>query len=256
MKIKSITLLFLISVLASCVDTKKITYFNDVMKASGANNTNQYKQLRVQPGDVIQITITTLDKDVSLIFNPQTATAAATGPGGMGMEPGYLVDSAGYISLPMVGNILVKDKTTSEINTIVAKELDKSVRNAYVSTRISNFRVSVLGDVARPGSFKVPAERISVLDALSMAGDLNTSAIRDDVMLIREVNGEKQYVSLNLNDSKLLSSPYYYLSNNDVIYVKPGPNKTFGTSKFVALLPAVISAFSLITTLIIVTVNK
>lgn len=254
MHIKSILLLFLITSLASCVNTKKITYFNDVVKANGADNANQYRQLRVQPGDVIQITITTLDKDVSLIFNPQSAAAVSANPG-MGMDPGYLVDSAGYISLPMVGKVLVKDKTTSEINTLIAQELDKSVRNAYVSTRVTNFRVSVLGDVARPGSFKVPAERISVLDALSMAGDLNTSAVRDDIMLIREVNGEKQYASLNLNDSKILSSPYYYLNNNDVIYVKPGPNKTFGSSKFVALLPAVISAFSLITTVLILTIK-
>jgi polysaccharide export outer membrane protein len=253
MHIKSILLLFLIAGLASCVNTKKITYFNDVVKANGSDMANQYRQLRVQPGDVIQITITTLDKDVSLIFNPQSAAASSST--GIGMDPGYLVDSAGYISLPMVGKVLVKDKTTSEINTLVAQELDKSVRNAYVSTRVTNFRVSVLGDVVRPGSFKVPAERISVLDALSMAGDLNTSAIRDDIMLIREVNGEKQYASLNLNDSKILSSPYYYLNNNDVIYVKPGPNKTFGSSRFVALLPAVISAFSLITTVLILTIK-
>ena len=106
-----------------------------------------------------------------------------------------------------------------------------------------------------PGSFKVSAERASVLDALSMAGDMNATAVRDDIMVIREVDGVKKYASLNLNDSKTLSSPFYYLTNNDVIYVKPGKNKVFNNSTLLQLLPAAIGALSLITTLIIVTAN-
>lgn len=238
-------------VLTGCINTRKITYFNDVEKASGSETNNRLQPLKIQPGDVLQITITTIDKDISMILNPAVASQGSSSSGGM--DPGYIVDSAGYIGLPMVGKVYVKDKTTSEINTIVTQELEKTIRNVFVSTRIANFRISVLGDVAHPGSFKVSAERASVLDALSMAGDMNPSAIRNDIMIIRETDGVKKYATLNLNDSRTLSSPYYYLNNNDVIYVKPGRNKVFNNSTFLQLLPAAIGALSLISTLIIVT---
>lgn len=255
-KFHLLLLIMALSILTGCVNTKKLTYFNDIEKANGTEAANKPLSLKVQPGDVLQITITTIDKDISMILNPAGAGAGgAAATASSMMDQGYLVDSAGYVGLPMIGKVYVKDKTTTEINTLVALELDKTIRNAFVSTRIANFRISVLGDVAHPGSFKVSAERASVLDALSMAGDMNTSAIRNDVMIIRETDGIKKYASLDLNDSKTLSSPYYYLNNNDVIYVKPGKNKGLANSTIVPLLPTIISALSLITTLIIVTVN-
>ena len=249
-------LLFSISalILTSCVSTKQMTYFNDIERTNGIETANRLQPLKVQPGDVLQITITTIDKDISLLLNPATASSGGSSADG-GMDQGYLVDSAGYVTLPVIGKVFIKEKTTSEINTIVAEELNKTIRNTFVSTRIANFRISVLGDVARPGSFKVSAERASILDALSMAGDMNPTALRDDIMVIREVDGVKKYATLNLKDSKTLSSPFYYLNNNDVIYVKPGKSKAFASSNFLHVLPAAISTLSLITTLIIVTTN-
>jgi polysaccharide export outer membrane protein len=247
-------LLFIASaLLTGCVNTKKITYFNDLEKANGTESANRLQSLKVQPGDILQITITTIDKDISLILNPSAVNASPLSANGM--DPGYIVDSTGHIGLPLIGKVYVKDKTTTEVNEIITQELNKTIRNPYVSTRITNFRISVLGDVARPGSYRIAGERASVLDALSMAGDLNVTALRDDIMIIREVNGEKTYASLNLNDGKTLASPYYYLNNNDVIYVKPGSNKQFNTSKAVQLLPAAIGILSLITTIVIVSVK-
>lgn len=241
------------ALLTGCVNTKKITYFNDLEKANGTESANRLQSLKVQPGDILQITITTIDKDISLILNPSAVNASPLSANGM--DPGYIVDSSGYVGLPLIGKVYVKDKTTTEVNEIITQELNKTIRNPYVSTRIANFRISVLGDVARPGSYRIAGERASVLDALSMAGDLNVTALRDDIMIIREVNGEKTYASLNLNNGKTLASPYYYLNNNDVIYVKPGSNKQFNTSKVVQLLPAAIGILSLITTIVIVSVN-
>jgi polysaccharide export outer membrane protein len=242
-------LIMVLVIVTGCASSKKLTYFNDIAATTGADSINRLQQLKIQPGDILQITITTLDKDISQIFNPNLAVAGSTASSGM--EQGYLVDSTGNITLPVIGKINVRDKTTAEINDLVSHELEKTVRNAYVSTRLVNFRVSVLGDVAHPGSFRIGAERASLLDALSMAGDLNVTAKRDDIMIIREVNGIKTYSTINLNDSKTLSSPYYYLSNNDVIYVKPGPDRKFATSKTIQLLPAIIGVISLITTIVI-----
>lgn len=235
--------------LSGCATNRKINYFNDIAARSGTDSLQPYRQLRIQPGDVLQITITTFDKDISLIFNPNTANP--TVPGGNGMDQGYLVDSSGHINLPVIGKIYVKDETTSEINDQVKQQLSQTMQNVYVSTRLVNFKVSVLGDVARPGSFRIGAERASILDALAMAGDMTSTAVRNDVMVIREVNGEKTYVTLNLNDSKTLSSPYYYLVNNDVVYVKSGPGRTWPTSRLIVLLPAIISAISLVTTIVL-----
>jgi polysaccharide export outer membrane protein len=254
-KIHLLLFMLILCILTGCVNTKKLTYFNDIENTNGTENGNRLLPLKIQPGDVLQITITTIDKDISVLLNPATASPGPSAAAG-GMDQGYLVDSAGYINLPIAGKLFVKDKTTAEINTIVAEGLDKTIRNAFVTTRIANFRISVLGDVAHPGSFKVSAERASVLDALSMAGDMNTSARREDIMIIREVDGIKKYASLNMNDSKTLASPYYYLVNNDVIYVKPGRTKALNNSTFLQFLPAAIGVLSLISTLIIVTATN
>jgi polysaccharide export outer membrane protein len=245
----SLPLLLALIIFTGCGGARKLTYFNDIAAATGTDSLHRMPQLKIQPGDILQITITTLDKEVSQMFNPNVATSVPTAGGGI--EQGYLVDSVGMITLPVIGKINVKDKTTTTINDLVSQELDKTVRSTYVSTRLVNFRVSVLGDVAHPGSFRIGAERASILDVLSMAGDLNVSAKRDDIMIIREINGIKQYTSVNLNNSKTLSSDYYYLRNNDVIYVKPGPDRKFATSKTVQLLPAIIGVISLITTIVI-----
>jgi len=236
--------------LSSCVSNKAFVYFNDVERLNGIDSTTTIPPIRVQPGDVLQVTISTVDKDISQMFNPITVINSGAINSNNAIAQGYLVNENGAIELPMIGKVNVWRKTTSEINEAIKAELNKSIKNAFVSTRLLNFRVSVLGDVAKPGSFTIPNERISLLDALSLAGDLNITALRNDIMLIREVDGRKRYASINLNDSKTLSSPYYYLTNNDVIYVKPGPNRVFSNSRGYQLLPIILSGLSLVTVLL------
>ncbi|RBL91362.1 polysaccharide biosynthesis/export family protein [Chitinophaga flava] len=244
-----IILLVLSVYLAGCTGSRKITYFNDIAAKTGTDSLEKCPQLRIQPGDVLQINVSTPDKDVSQLFNPNLVSPP--NPSGTGIDQGYLVDSTGYISLPIIGKLYVRDKTTKVINEEVTAELSKTLRNVYVSTRMVNFKVSVLGDVAHPGTFRIGAERASILDALSMAGDMNPSAIRKDVMVIRETDGVKYYTTLDLNSSKTLRSPYYYLANNDVIYIKPGPGKELGNSRILPLLPVILSVISLATTIVL-----
>ena len=237
-------------VMASCVDTKKFTYFNDLQNVNSVDSVANLQPVLVQPGDILQVTVSTIDRDISLLFNPITAINGTAVNTTNPISQGYLVERNGDIELPLIGKMNVKGKTTSEVNTIVKTELDKTIKNAFVATRLLNFRVSVLGDVARPGSFNIPNERVSLLDALSMAGDLNITASRNDVMLIRETEGRKRYVSINLNDGKTLSSPYFYLANNDVIYVKPGANRVTSSTLGFQLLPTILGALSLITVIL------
>lgn len=206
-----------------------------------ADTISYLQPLKIQTGDILQVTISTINKDISAIYNP-AANFINANP----VSQGYMVDRNGNIDLPQIGKVNVRDKTTDDINTIIKTELNKSIKDAFVATRLLNFKISVLGDVAKPGSFTITNERVSILEALSLAGDANLSAKRDEVLLIREREGKKNYVTLNLNNSKILSSPYYYLSNNDVIYIRPGVNKFISSSAAVQLAPIIATGLTLI----------
>ena len=249
---KMVPVLFVVFavVMVSCVDTKKFTYFNDLQSLNGVDSTTNLQPILIQPGDILQVTVSTIDREISMLFNPITTINGAALNNTNSISQGYLVDRNGSIELPLIGKMTVKGRTTSETNDIIKAELDKTIKNAFVATRLLNFRVSVIGDVARPGSFNIPNERVSLLDALSMAGDLNITANRNDVLLIREVEGKKRYVAINLNDSKMLSSPYFYLANNDVVYVKPGQNRLTSSTLGFQLLPTILGALSLITVIL------
>lgn len=236
-------ILFLIAMCA-CQSRNRIQYFTDYSQLTKSDSVSYLQPLRIQSGDILQIVISTLNKDISALYNPQSNFAGANS-----MAQGYMVDRSGHIELPQIGKIDVRDKTTDEINEAIKAELNKDVKDGFVATRLLNFKVSVMGDVARPGTFNVTNERISVLEALSLAGDANVSAKRDEVLLIREREGKKAYMTLNLNDSRVLSSPYYYLSNNDVVYVRPGVNKFISSSAAVQLMPLIISGLTLLVVL-------
>jgi polysaccharide export outer membrane protein len=237
-----IAFLILAFIGSSCVNTKKFIYFNDLENASGEQSIINRPAIKIEPGDILQITVSTIDRDISQLLNPTTNGITGVNTP---VAPGYLVDSTGAIEMPLVGKIFVGGKTTTEINEIVKEALSKSVKNLFVSTRLLNFRISILGDVARPGSYNIANERVSLLEALSMAGDVNLGAKRNDLMLIRETEGKRQYVTIDLNDSKTLSSPYFYLSNKDVIYVKPSSNRLFQSSTGFQILPTLFGALSL-----------
>jgi polysaccharide export outer membrane protein len=230
-----------------------MSYFNDIQGLSGSDTTHNLPLLKVGPGDILQITVSTLDKDITQLYN---APSYSTTSPQVNEPPGYLVDPGGNVTLPVAGRIYVKGMTLDEVNTAVTKQVSQTLKNPYVSTRLLNFRVSVLGDVARPGSYTIPNARASILDALSLAGDANATAQRTNITLIREADGVKQFINLDLSDSKVFASPYYYLKSNDVVYVRPGSNKSFATSKGVILLPTIIAAISLVTTLIIISHNS
>ena len=240
MKFTSVLLVVLIF-LTACASRQRIQYFNNFNGLGKTDSMSYLSPLQVQTGDILQVTISTSNREITAMYNP-TANFLNANSGAQG----YLVDHDGYIDLPQIGKIYVRGKTIDEINTAIKAELEKSIKNGFVATRILNFKVSVLGDVARPGSFPVSNERISILEALSLAGDANISAKRDEVLLIREREGKKSYVTINLNDSKILSSPFYYLNNNDVVYVRPGVNKVISSSATVQLLPLIATGLTLI----------
>ncbi|SFD80418.1 polysaccharide export outer membrane protein [Chitinophaga sp. CF118] len=219
-----------VMVLFSCTTLKKVTYFRDVpdsTKVKIIEQANYYTPL-IQTDDILQVTIQTIDQTSTASFNPQNAASwqiASSVSGESGGINGYLVDREGYVALPLVGNVLVKGKTTDLVREDIRKKVSEYFKDPVVNVRFANFKITVLGEVTRPSTYIMPNEKVTLLDALGAAGDLTIYGKRENVMLIREKDNKKELVRLNLNSSDLFKSPYYYLQQGDVVYVEPNKSK-------------------------------
>lgn len=237
---------------ASCVSTKKTAYFNNI--PDSVIQSPEAAASIIGKNDMLNITVSSLNPTASLIFNvpnvgatPSTSTSGVTGGiTSTSQLMGYLVGQDGTIKFPVLGNIsaagLTKKQLEDTITTILAEK--KLLVDPIVNVRFLNFRVTVLGEVAKPTTINVANEKISILEALGLAGDLTIYAKRDNVLLIREEENQKVVRRIDLNSENVLSSPYYYLKNNDVLYVEPGKAKVATTSNTRQLLPVILSGLS------------
>ena len=202
----------------------------------------------IQKNDLLNISVSSLNPEANLIFNTPNNTAANQ-PQGNTLLSGYLVNEDGNITFPVLGTIHVVGLNKKQLTALLMEQLDKKqlLLNPIVTIRFMNFKVTVLGEVARPGLITVPNEKVTVLEALGLAGDLTIYAKRENLLLIREQeNGEKLIKRLDLSSSDILNSSFYYLKSNDVIYVEPNSNKVASVSRTVQLMPIILSAISLL----------
>lgn len=233
----------------SCVSSRKTVYFYNI-KDTAFLQRGPETQTVIQENDLLSISISSLNPQASEIFNTPndfvskntTATGAST------QSSGYLVNSDGYIQLPILGNIKAAGLTKSQLkenitNAILAKKL---LIDPIVDIRYLNFEVTVIGEVARPTVITVPSERISLLKAIGLAGDLTIYGKRDNILLIREEDGKKKTRHIDLNSSNFFNSPYYYLQPNDVVYVEPNRARVASASRSSQLLPVLLSCLSII----------
>ena len=245
----------LILCLTSCVSTKKAIYFNNIQNS-------EFPDIDIEPiiqkNDVLSISVSSLNPEGTIIFNlpnqPIISTTSASGS--TSQTTGYLVNREGNILFPVLGNVKAaglseKALTDSLINTLIQKKL---LVDPIVNIRIINFKVTILGEVSKPTVVPVPNEKISMLEAIGMAGDMTLYAQRDNVLLIRVENGQKITRRIDLNSPSFLTSPYYYLKSNDIVYVEPNSVKISSTTRTQQLLPTIFSGLSLIG--IVITVLK
>jgi polysaccharide export outer membrane protein len=214
-------------VLSSCSTAKykQVAYFNDLKDSTVVTeDIKNYNPLTIQKDDILAINVTSLNSEASAIFNVGN-TSSNQASGSSALNNGFLVDHKGEVQLPLVGPIKVIGLTTTEAREIIRNRLLEYLKEPVVSLRLANFKIALIGDVARPGVYPINSERISIIDALGLAGDLNITAIRKNILLVREVNGERKFIRLDLNSKELFTSPYYYLQNNDALYVQPGDVK-------------------------------
>ena len=206
---------------------KKINYLQDINEDTSMSMTVN-KGIIIQPQDQLSIIVTSRDPKMAVPFNMSVSTfytgsELSTSGGASQRITGYIVDNSGDINFPSLGTVHVSGLNRWELQELIKDKLSDSglLRDAVVTVEFLNFKVSVLGEVAAPGTYTVTGDKITILQALALARDLTIYGQRDNVRVIREQNGKRQIYVLNLTDSEIFSSPAYYLQQNDVVYVTP-----------------------------------
>jgi len=246
---KMLAAMALLLVLASCSDTKKLPYFQGLpdgnIKAVESN-----VQAIIQKNDILSITVSSLNPEASAIFNaPNLSNPSSTGGTANfnNTVVGYLVSPEGTIQFPVLGLIRAEGLTKAQLSDKLTQQLTerKLLVDPIVTIRHMNYKVSVLGEVARPGVYPITNEKVTIMEALGLAGDITIYGKKENVMLIRETDkGERIIKRLDLNSPDALSSPYYYLRSNDVVYVEPLKDRV-RKERNAQLLPIIFSVISL-----------
>ena len=233
---------------SSCVSRQEIVYFqNDVQ----STNYEPDKNLRIRPNDQLTIRVATPEPEAALPFNLTKSVVSEIG-GNVELET-YMVSDSGTIEFPVLGTVEVAGLNTFELSEKIRAAISIYVKDAIVNVRVLNFKISVLGEVKDPGTFVIQDDYISLTQALGMAGDLTIYGQRENVMVIREMDGKKTKAYLDLTDFEAVNSPFFHLRQNDVVYVEPKGTKRQSASvlnnasSYIALLSFLISTAILVT---------
>lgn len=244
--------------LTSCSSSKKLTYFRDLSDTASLQVVSAAKvpPVQLQPDDQIQLTISSPNPDASRFFNlmsanPNTQLVESSASPQSFLNT-YNVSADGSISLPVLGSFQVEGKTLDQLKQNIVTALKPYLTNPIVSVRLTNFKVTVIGEVNKPVSIAVSGEKINVLEALGAAGDMTLYSARNKVKVIRKrADGNTEIAKLDFNNSSTLQSPYFNLRQNDIIYVQPGKNKSFlanNTTFWASLVVSIASIAAIIIT--------
>jgi polysaccharide biosynthesis/export protein len=217
-------LLLLPILLFSCASKRDLVYLQGIDDAKSYEMTTTYEP-KMQPDDLLSIIISAENPEVTVPFNlPQIQGNYEIGNNQNGIKT-YLIDSAGFIEFPVLGKIKLGGLTRTEATKKLSDMLAEYVKNPGINLRILNYKISVIGEVVRPGSYTIPGERITVLEALGLAGDMTIYGKRKNVLVIHEADGKRTYTRVDITRADALNSPAYYLSQNDVVFVEPNKTK-------------------------------
>jgi polysaccharide export outer membrane protein len=254
--INCFTFFVLLGSIASCVSPKSIIYFQgDEARYSSSVITDTYIPT-IQKNDMLSIIVGSLSAEANEVFNSANRYSSTTNSYGSGgaasVQPfGYLVDAEGNIELPLIGKVKVEGLRTQEAADTLRKKLLVYLKEPSVTIRNINFKISVLGEVNRPAIYNIPDEKISLPEVLSLAGDLTIFGKRENVMIIREENGKREYIRVDLTSRKIFDSPYYYLHKNDVVYIEPVKARMNSTDRKVQLIPLFVSITTAVSLLLL-----
>ena len=244
----------------SCASKKNVVYYQNIDGLASGEKSNSY-EIKIQPDDLLMIIVSAEDPETAIPFNLSAISVASTNTlnamRGQEVMQSYLVDKGGYIDFPILGKLKLGGLTRSEVLQMFQDKISKYIKNPIVNLRIMNFKVSVQGEVTVPGTYNVASERITLIEALTMAKDLTIYGKRDNILIIREIDGVKSYNRVDITKADFINSPFYYLAQNDVVYVEPNKVRVNGAAVG-ANTGVIISITSLVITLItlIVTTTK
>ncbi|MBR6117192.1 MAG: polysaccharide export protein [Paludibacteraceae bacterium] len=242
-----------------CVTQKKMTYLTTV-ESSTADSLNPQFERQVEPrikaGDALSITVSALDAEAVVPYNLPTTVYSSPGSGTVNTTPSlqnYMVDAEGNIEFPLLGSLHVEGLLRSEVADLVRDRLQAHVVNPTVIVQLLSPTVVVMGEVNRPGRQTMPNGRLTLLEALGAAGDLTIYGRRDNVLVTREINGKLEFARIDLTSADLFTSPYYYLQQNDVIYVSPNKVRAINSTNlglWLSMVSTVASAATVIVTVV------
>jgi polysaccharide export outer membrane protein len=249
---KTIPFLFIL-LLFSCASRKDSVYYQNIDTLS-SDKSNSY-EIKIQPDDLLSIIVSADDPETAIPFNlstisvPSVINGAAMSARGQESMQSYLVDASGTIDFPVLGKLKVGGLSRTEVMQLLEAKISKYIKNPIINLRLMNFKVSVQGEVTMPGTYAVASDRITLIEALSMAKDLTIYGKRDTVLIIRELNGVKSYHRVDITKADFINSPFYYLAQNDVVYVEPNKTRINGAAVG-ANTGVIISITSLLITLV------
>ena len=218
--------------LVSCSAQKRVWYLQDAQPFT-PEQIAENGQIRIKPLDRLTIVVNSKDPELAVPFNSATSYNSLTGTNVSSAANSQAlqmrtVDENGMLEMPVIGKIECKGKTRSELAQAIAKKIIDGgyINDPTVNVQFADMKISVIGEVARPGFYDVTRDKVSIFDALAMAGDMTIYGVRDNVKLIREdESGKRKIINLDLNNAGIVTSPYYYLKQNDILYVTPNETK-------------------------------
>jgi len=257
-KIYAITVLVLSVLASSCVPQKDILYLQNKGDAENVSHiiSEVQKPYRVQINDILNIQVKALDQDIVKMFNPVGEANLNAGSAERAYFDGFTIDLHGDIRIPTLGKLSVLGYTTEEIEKIIEKKLleeqFKEAANIFVTVKLTGLRFTANGEVGSPGTLTLFQERVNIFEAIANVGEIPITGDKKDVLIIRQYPQGQQIHHIDLTDIKVMQSPFYYIQPNDIIYVKPIKQKTWGTGTVgVQSLTTIVSVLSLLTTTIL-----
>lgn len=254
-------------ILSACSAHRNLVYFSDLPQTEIDQSKNLSAALsssepKIQQNDILDITVTSLSPESNNLFNVSNNASSNlintnNNTGNISIaRVGYRIDQNGKVGFPILGEVKLAGLTTDEAQNYLVKELSAYIKSPLVSVNFLNFKVTVIGEVNHPGTFNVSGNSINILEALGLAGDMTAYGRRDNVLLIRQIDNKRSIVRINLNDSRVFDTPFYYLHQNDIIYVEPDKSKNQATSQDNRFIPIVAASFTVVAVLLNILILK
>jgi polysaccharide biosynthesis/export protein len=253
-----VLIILIVGLLNPSCASRNLVYFSDLPSAGTEMPIKNYVQPTVQPDDILSITVSSLNPESNVLFNNVILPTTANSGGVIAatkVNEGYLVDKAGFINFPVIGKVMLAGLNKEQAAEKMTSEIKMHVKNPIVNVRFTNFKITVIGEVFKPSTFTVDTEKINVLEALGLAGDMTAYAKRENVLIIREQQGVRKAARINLNNKDVLNSPYFYLQQNDIVYVEPSNkekvSETNPNNKYIPIWASIISTIGFVVVTII-----